>query len=166
MKSKRNWRNDLLRGLLACGLAAAAVLWFGGGASAHVMGAAQETGRFLLPAAAFEGPFVRGRTPAYDQRTSGRRSRFDRRFHAGRGNSGRQLYRQWQETPPEERNRLEKRMDQWKRMSPREKEQYRQRYRQYRRLPPKEQQRLRQELKRWDQLSPQERESIRRRFKD
>jgi len=77
-----------------------------------------------------------------------------------RGRSG----GRWQEAPPEDRRRLEQRMEKWNQMPQQEKEQYRHRYQQYRRLSPEEQRRLQRDLDQWDQLSPRERDAIRKKF--
>lgn len=67
---------------------------------------------------------------------------------------------------PEQWEKRQQILDQWKELDPRTKEVIAERFREYRRLPPKEQQRLRNNWKQFQALPPEERERIRVRHEE
>lgn len=74
-------------------------------------------------------------------------------------------YEEWQSLPPQEKEKIRKRMKQWEKMSPSEQELYQQRYKQWQHLSPEDRKKLQKDLERWENLSPQEKNAIRQRFK-
>ena len=163
MPSKHNGYIRIARFLLAAGLAigaagsTAGVSWAREPAQAPIRSSYLPKAGIPLLADPFGWGPARGREADHPGRPAGM-------LTARNGKSRDRTHRRWQETPPEDRRRLEQRMERWNRMPPQEREQYRHRYEQYRRLSPEERQRLQRDLDRWDQLSPRQRESIRKKF--
>lgn len=163
MPSKHNGYTRIVRFLLAAGVAICAagspagVSWAREPAQAPVRSSYLPKTGMPLSAAPLWREAARGREADKPGRPAGM-------LTARNGKSRDRVHRRWQEAPPEDRSRLEQRMERWNRMPPQEREQYRHRYEQYRRLSPEERRRLQRDLDRWDQLSPQQRESIRKKF--
>ncbi|MEW6668591.1 MAG: DUF3106 domain-containing protein [Thermodesulfobacteriota bacterium] len=76
----------------------------------------------------------------------------------------RERYDQWRNLSPSEKEMYRRRMDQYRQMSPQDRQRYQQRYQQYRSLSPEEQEQLHRKLDRWPTLPQDEKQRIRNRF--
>lgn len=161
------WKHEACKGagrfLLAAGLVLGLSGWLSEASAAGDAAPAPIRSQYLLetvgnlPAVGLQRDLFLGQREDHPRRPHGM---VTARNSNSRGRSG----GRWQDAPPEDRRRLERRMEQWNRMPPQEREQYRYRYEQYRRLSPEEQRRLQRDLDQWDQLSPRERDAIRKKF--
>ncbi|AQU99517.2 hypothetical protein B2D07_01120 [Desulfococcus multivorans] len=73
--------------------------------------------------------------------------------------------RQWRSLSPEEQQKMRRKMDRLNRMPPESQRLYQKRFKQWRELSPQERQRIKRQLKDWESLSGEEKRSIRGRFK-
>lgn len=74
-------------------------------------------------------------------------------------------YQEWEQLPPEEKERLRQRWQYYKNLPPREQQLYKNRYEEWKRLPPEERRKIQEKLRNWEELSPEEQEAIRQKFR-
>lgn len=93
-------------------------------------------------------------------------ARKERRFPTRDKRQTEKQYEEWRSLSPEEKERLRHRMEQWDQMPPQQKNLYKKRYEQWEQIDPKERKKLEEKIFRWDKLSPEERDEIRRKFRE
>ena len=94
-----------------------------------------------------------------------------------------QARRRWQQLPPEQKQKLRKRLERWRNLDPAQKAEIKQRFQRYQQLPPELKKKVRQnwgrirnlppnrrqeiveKYKRWQQLPPEKKQLIRERYK-
>lgn len=74
-------------------------------------------------------------------------------------------YQEWEQLPPEEKERLRQKWQYYKNLPPREQQLYKNRYEEWKRLPPEERRKIQEKLRNWEELSPEEQEAIRQKFR-
>ena len=72
----------------------------------------------------------------------------------------------WKSLPPEKQKELREKMKELEQMPPEARKLYQQRFKQWKKLPTAERDHIRKKLENWNRLSNEEKESVRRRFRD